>query len=255
MSLELLSPHALLARPRPEMDVLSRLPPPPEKKPAPPQKPAPRDSRLTASTSLPRTVVAIRPPPQIPQPFGRAHTASCPSLLVTRSFNSIDFDKVCMDASFTINPRALGFVPSSAWSSDPISFGVLVATFFRRRNSANCKFHHKLFNALRLTQAFPELLPHVGVEWATEKVFRVHRNAFARLLGLRTVDGSLFHQQGNFPSHGFVELPFTESDQISRAAGFGPADLSEVRFVMHSAGIFRMQCTEADLELCKWSGH
>lgn len=129
-----------------------------------------------------------------------------------------------------------------------------MATFFRKRNSMHCKFPFKLFNALKLTQNCPEFLPHVGVEWVTDSVFRVHRAAFARLLGVKTIEGGLFHQQGNFPSHGFVELPFDVSDCISREAGLGPADLSQVRFMRHSAGLFVRQSTERDLESCKWNG-
>ena len=253
MSLECLSPFALLARPPP-----SHVSHPAPAHEAPPFEiapllPHPRGHVDTARhRSLP--IEPVRPPVQIPIGFGRAHTTSQPALSLRQPVAELDFDKVCLDASVTVNPRRLGFVPASAWSNDAVPFGVLVATFFRKRNSMHCKFPFKLYNALKLTQQCPEFLAHVGVEWVTDSVFRVHRTEFARLLGVKTVEGGLFHQQGNFPSHGFVELPFDESDRISREAGLGPADLSQVRFMRHAAGNFVRQSTERDLETCRWNG-
>ena len=252
MSVDLLSPFALLARPPPNATEFP--------KPRPLDPPTPTAIvRIQASPSLPRAFLRsteidpIRPPVQVPRPFGRAHTVSQPSFLLQKPVGALDFDKVCLDASITVNPRRLQFVPARAWPNEAVPFGILVATFFRKRNSMHCKVPFKLFNALKLTQQCPEFLPHVGVEWTTDTVFRVHRAAFARLLGVKTVEGGLFHQQGNFPSHGFLELPFDESDRISRAAGLGPADLSQVRFMTHATGRFHRQSTEEDLEMCKWN--
>ena len=199
------------------------------------------------------------PPPRDGVPLmnlhqGRIRNSSQPLFAVRRPIESMDFDEICLDPSVTINPQQLQFIPAAAWPPENISFGLLVSTFFRKRNSMHCKFPYKLYNALKMTQFCPEFTPHVGVEWITDSVFRVHRVIFARLLGVRTVDGGLFHQQGNFPSHGFLELPFEESDRISRANGLGPADLSQVRFMTHSSGQFVRQSTEADLGKCRWNG-
>lgn len=190
----------------------------------------------------------------LPLQSGKLHTSSFPLFPVRRPIEKMDFEKMCMDPTVTINPRALQFIPTAAWASDNMSFGLLVSTFFRKRNSMHCKFPYKLYNALKMTQFCPEFIPHVGVEWVTDSVFRVHRVVFARLLGVRTVEGGLFHQQGNFPSHGFIELPFDQSDRISRECGFGPADLSQVRFMTHTSGEFVRQSTEDDLEKCRWNG-
>ena len=179
---------------------------------------------------------------------------SAPLLQCRKPINQMSFEEVCMDPSIVLNPRQLGFIPSSSWSTESMTFGMLVTTFFRRRNSMHCKFPYKLFNALRLSELFPEFIEHLGIQWVTDVVFWVHRRNFARLLGVKTVEGGLFHQQGNFPSHGFVELPFAESDAMSRAHGLGPCDLSVVRFVQHSQGIFTRYSTEESLEKCKWSG-
>jgi hypothetical protein len=59
------------------------------------------------------------------------------------------------------------------------------------------------------------------VRWVTDCVFLVQKVIFAQLLGVRTIDGSFFHQEGNFPSHGFVELAFPEAQEIARENGIG----------------------------------
>ena len=118
----------------------------------------------------------------------------------------------------------------------------------------HCKFPIKLYNALKITECRPDLLPYVGVEWITDTVFRVHRDEFARLIGVRAIDGGLFHQQGNFPSHGFRELTFAESNEISLQYGLGRPDLSKVRFIKHSSPQFNRYCSQVDMEDCKWIG-
>jgi hypothetical protein len=170
------------------------------------------------------------------------------------SIEQMSFNEICSEPSLRLNPKQLGFIPVSEWSSDPTTFGQLVSVFFRKRNSPFCKFPYKLYNALKLSEAYPELRSHLGIEWVTDHVFRVHRVNFARILGVRTIEGGLFHQQGNFPSHGFVELGFAESDQLSREYGFGKCDLCVVRFVRHAQGLFARFSTEANLQHCKWTG-
>ena len=164
------------------------------------------------------------------------------------------FEDVCSDPACLISPRQFGFIPSSTWSSDSITFGTLVATFFRRRNSATSKFPYKLYNALRITEFIPDYFPHVGVKWVTDNIIWVNRESFARLLGVRTVEGGLFHQQGNFPSHGFEELSFEESERLAQQLGLGRIDLSVMRLIRHTTGLFKRDSKEADLERCKWKG-
>ena len=184
----------------------------------------------------------------------RRMNISSPLFQLRRPIGQLTFDEVCADPTIMVNPRRLGFIPSCAWSTENVSFGILVTTFFRKRNSMHSKFPYKLYNALKLSEMCPEFTEHLGIQWVTDIVFRVHRNNFARLIGVKTVEGGLFHQQGNFPSHGFIELPFEESDALSREYGFGPCSLSVVRFVQHANGIFTRFSTEASLEQCKWSG-
>lgn len=173
-----------------------------------------------------------------------------------RSIDQMSFEEVCMNPTVIINAKSLGFIPQCAWISPNtscITFGALVENFFRKRNSIHCKFPDKLYNALKLSDACPEFREHLGIQWVNDFIIRVHRTNFARLIGIKTVDGALFHQQGNFPSHGFVELSFEESDAISRANGFGPCDLRVVSFVKHSCGLFTRYSREVTVGQCKWT--
>ena len=178
----------------------------------------------------------------------RMLSLSAPSLLGEPA----TFEVACSDPHFTINPVSLGFIPRDAWKNDQMPFGMLVMSFFRKRNSMHCKFPFKLYNALRLTDKLPSFFRYVGIRWVTESVFLVDKNVFAKLIGVRTIDGSLFHQQGNFPSHGFVELTFQEALEVAKANGIGEVDYSNVRLLRHATGGFTRHCSEMHLHEIKW---
>jgi hypothetical protein len=188
----------------------------------------------------------------LPHGHGRARSISAPSLEFPR-IDLMTFDQAMSDPLFTINPTALGFIPHEAWSDQEVPFGQLVMTFFRRRNSMHCKFPYKLFNALLLTRKLPRFFPLVGIRWVTEDIFLVQKLIFAQLLGVRTIDGSLFHQQGNFPSHGFVELSFQEAKQIGAENGIFEVDATNMRFLKHANGGFTSNDVVLDPEQLKWA--
>ncbi|KAH0788351.1 hypothetical protein GPJ56_007825 [Histomonas meleagridis] len=208
--------------------------------------PAPISSAATSSEN--ETNISL-----VSLSYTRNVVASMPRFQIRKPISEMTFDEFINDSSITINPYELGFIPKTAWENEQVPFGSIVSSFFRKRNSSQTKFTYKLYNALKLSEKMPEFIPHIGIEWATDTIIRVHREAFARLLGVKTIEGSLFHQQGNFPSHGFTELSFRDSDNLSRALNWGPADLSVVRFVTHSTGKFTKNSTEKDLKLCKWT--
>lgn len=162
------------------------------------------------------------------------------------------FSQVCSDKSIKFNPKHLGFIPGKAWADHNITFGDLVQDFFQRKNNANSRFSHKLYNALKISEADPFYSVFLGVEWITPKVLKVNKKVFARLLGIKTVDGSLFHQQGNFPSHGFVELSPTTAPQYLSEDQLQGVDYDEIRLLIHQPGVFVRGCTESVLEACKW---
>lgn len=171
---------------------------------------------------------------------------------IRNRFHKANFDELMTDRSITVNPKMIQFIPEDAWSNEYLPFGFLVTTFFRKRNSMHCKFPNKIFNALKMSVFLPEFIPHIGVEWVTDSTIRVNPGAFARLLGVKSIESGLFHQNGNFPSHGFYELSFRESDHLSRLYGYGPVDMTKYRFVTHRSGNFRKNSVEADIETCKW---
>lgn len=162
------------------------------------------------------------------------------------------FATICSDPNIRFNPTKLGFIPSKIWVDEDMTFGEIVSQFFQKKNNANSRFSHKLYNALRITDFDHFYYLFLGVEWVTDTILKVDKKQFARLLGIRTIDGSFFHQQGNFPSHGFVEL-----DPATAQAQLNPKDLEDVdydnvRLLTHQEGIFVRGCTESVLESCKW---
>lgn len=182
----------------------------------------------------------------------RLLTLSSPAFHIQREAGHWTFDAVCSDPSVTLNPRRLGFAPACAWNQDSYSFGAFVKCFFRKHNSVNCNFMFKLFNALRISENCSELKEFVGVEWVTDVLIRVKRVEFARLLGIKTIEGGLFNQQGNFPSHGFVELSYQESVSIAKQLGQAQVDLSVERYIHHAENKLTRYSTEADVQKCRW---
>jgi hypothetical protein len=157
-----------------------------------------------------------------------------------------------LDRSVTFNPHHLGFIPGIAWTDSEVRFGDLVTNFFQRKNNANSRFSHKLYNALRITRADPFYFHYIGVAWISTDVLKVDKRIFAQLLGIKSVDGSLFHQQGNFPSHGFVEIGQGEAAQSVSEADLEGVDYERVRLLVHQPHIFVRDATEDDLARCNW---
>jgi hypothetical protein len=161
----------------------------------------------------------------------------------------------CRDPHFALNPVLVGFIPTTSWADKHFRFGELVREFFQRKNNANCRFSHKLFNALQLSQTGAEWAKLVGVSWLNDTILRVDKRAFARLLGIRSIDGSLFHQQGNFPSHGFIEIGAGDvRDMCPADLDLSGVDFENVRLLFHAEKAFRRGCTEGDIDMCRWAG-
>jgi hypothetical protein len=165
----------------------------------------------------------------------------------------MEFATLCADTALKFNPRELGLVPADFWRFPTVTFGELVRSFFQKKNSRYIRFPYKLINALKLCEAQPHLSTVVGIEWVTEKVLKVNRHAFARLLAIRVIDGSLFHQQGNFPSHGFVELGITNAKEYVIEEQLKDVDFENVRLFVHRDGTFaRGRSAGQDLETLRW---
>jgi hypothetical protein len=133
-----------------------------------------------------------------------------------------------------------------------VTFGQIVEGFFQRRTNAVFRFSHKLFNALTIGKGYPCLVPFLGIAWITSHVIRVEKSVFARLLNIKVVDGSLFHRQGNFPSHGFVELCQREAKEMCPADALQGVDFDNVRLLKHASGAFTRESSARDVRSCKW---
>jgi hypothetical protein len=134
-----------------------------------------------------------------------------------------------------------------------LTFGDLVRDFFRRKCSAQTRFLHKLFNAIRISEVDCSYFSLVGVQWANDRVIKVDKHRFARLLGIKAIDGSLFHRQGNFPSHGFTEVAPTEAGRLLGPEVLADVDFDSVRLLVHSQGAFEKGCGPEVERLCAWA--
>ena len=163
-----------------------------------------------------------------------------------------EFYSACSNSAALIYPKEMHFIPEEFWPDGPFEFGDIVSSFFQKKNNQNSRFYHKLYNALQISKNMPEYVHLVGVEWLTDDVIKVNSKEFARLLGIKSVDGSLFHKQGNFPTHGFVEL--TRMDVMKSI----PSDLAQqinfadIKAIRHKTGGFTKKSTESDLDQCNW---
>lgn len=213
--------------------------------PSQPCKPLP--SRKQQKTFQPEHIrQSSLPAPTIAAPFG-----------VTATFGDEDHDWNVMlqDADVKFNPRKLGFIPTGFWPDQDFTFGELVSNFFQRKNSANSRFFHKLYNALRIAEEDEFYAVFLGVEWVNEHVIRIEKKVFARLLAIKTIDGSLFHHQGNFPTHGFAEVKpdnalqfLTEDDLVNTGV-----DYDNVRLLYHTSGVFNRSAREEVLDKMTWT--
>jgi hypothetical protein len=99
------------------------------------------------------------------------------------------YDAAVKNPSLIVSPQALGFLPSNYWLNQESTFGDLVTKFFQRKNNANCRFPHKLFNALSVVEKDKSMWNLMGVKWITDAVFKVDKLIFGRLLGITSIDG------------------------------------------------------------------
>jgi hypothetical protein len=162
-----------------------------------------------------------------------------------------EFRVLCNSNTPLLHPRDLGFLPLQ-WPDTPHTFGDLVRRFFQKRNSSHTRFLHKLFNALKIEEHEPVLYDGVGVKWVSDDLIQVDKHKFGRLLGIRSIDGSLFHKQGNFPSHGFVELTLGQAKRFLTTEALRRIDFENVRLLRHEPGVFVRGCGPDVDESCRW---
>jgi hypothetical protein len=168
------------------------------------------------------------------------------------SDDSTEFESMCRDTLVKFNPRKLGFVPLSHWEDTEVTFGGLVASHFQQKSGRNTRFFHKLYNALKMSELDRFYSEYLGVEWVTDRLIKIDKKKFARLLGIHAIDGSLFHRQGNFPSHGFREIGPEEAKEMVPADELAMVDYDNVRLLIHAPGNFVRGSTPQDFDQCRW---
>jgi hypothetical protein len=172
---------------------------------------------------------------------------------VSRPPKSDDFTFACSDESLIFSPRELGFIPAP-WPDHGHTFGDLVSNFFTRKSSATTRFLHKLVNALKIVEYDDKCYKLVGLAWVTDDILKIDKVKFARLIGVRTIDPSLFHKQGNFPTHGFTELCLDDAKAMLSSEELVGVDFDVVRLVKHETGAFTKRITPGVEDKCKWNG-
>jgi hypothetical protein len=128
-----------------------------------------------------------------------------------------------------IRPCDLGFLPRQEWTAHQISLWDLKQMYFTRRNGIARQFEYKLYNALCITLAFPESYEFVGAIWISDTVMKINAHSFANLLGIQTVQGGLFHKQGNFSRHGFHHIFKSGSPDLAKLPECAEVDDYNIR--------------------------
>jgi hypothetical protein len=166
--------------------------------------------------------------------------------------SNAEYSQALVNPSLSFSPHELGFLPSNYWLPEDTTFADFVTKFMQRKNNANCRFPHKLYNALSLVEHTPSFFHLLGVQWVTDRVFKVDKAIFGRVLGIMAVDGGLFHRQGNFPSHGFAELTGSEVERLKALYPLADVDQDRVRLCYHKGDSFAKDSTEDAVTRCKW---
>jgi hypothetical protein len=191
-------------------------------------------------------------PTQAPPPSPEIYQGCFQRYAGSSSKSDSDFSAVLHDPTVVMNPQELGFIPTVCWPNQNVSFGALVQAFFHKRSNVNCRFYHKLFDALRISTYFPNIRAFIGVTWVTSSVIRVDGPVFARLLKVNKFQAGLFHNGGNFACHGFVELNAFRARSLLGPENTAGVDFQDVRLYEHADGLFTRDSLGINLEDCHW---
>ena len=176
-----------------------------------------------------------------------------PDMITLQNFLPDTDPMLAMCNSEIIDPVALGFIPKTTWASwKPTSVQGLHDSYFSRKNSVSRRFEHKLWNCLKITSAFPQLTKTIGVQWVTNKIIKVYKHPFAKFLAISCVDGGLFHKQGNFTRHGFIDLSEAEAQRQLTPEQLADVDFRDVHLIMHVRGEFASDASEESIANCRW---
>jgi hypothetical protein len=164
------------------------------------------------------------PPPRLPDIY-----TTCPELAHLRPALGAPKAGAFDPADAVLRPLDLGFLPRADWTSAHLSLWDLRQMYFTRRNGLARQFEYKLHNALCITAAFPAAYEFVGAVWVCDRLMKISAAAFANLLGIHTVQGGLFHKQGNFSRHGFEHVFKVSSAELAKMPECAEVDDYQVR--------------------------
>ena len=178
-----------------------------------------------------------------------------------RHFADVVFLRAVMSPFCKVYPEAVHLVPVATWKGIAcVSFGELVEVHFQRRNNDSSRFIFKLYNALLLTDDNPELFCVIGLKWVSDAVLGLNKRIFAQLIGISpaSIDGALLNAQGNFSTHGFVEITKLEhleklgvpSEEIAAQRNSN----GDYRLLVHAHGIIKrsMPIDQLDNKGIRW---
>lgn len=89
-----------------------------------------------------------------------------------------------------------------------------------------------------ITKTFPDSYPFIGVVWVTDRVFKVNSTIFAYLLGIHSIQGGLFHKQGNFSRHNYQQVLKQNSHDIETNVDISDVDDFLIRLFIDSENRF-----------------
>lgn len=148
-----------------------------------------------------------------------------------------------------IEPKMLGLIPDHFWNNfeKKIELSSIIKDFFNKRTSQSTRFIYKIYNALKITTRYPEYKEIIGTFWVSKEIFIVNRHEFAVINNIKIEKGALFHQHGNFTTHGFVVL---DENEIIKKLGkdiFLKYQDPNIVFVKHSEGNFTISTTKEQI--------
>lgn len=169
------------------------------------------------------------------------------------------FEDVYNDSTCILNPMELHLLPEKYWSQQPstMTFAQIVNTYFKQNRTQNSTFMLKLYNLLLISIQCPILEKALGARWLNDNVIDISRSGLINIFNVRenTVDGSMFHRQGNFSTHKFIEINESNFQQL----GFYeypkmPRIQGDTKFFIHEPHVFtRRPMTEAELKMIRYS--
>ncbi|OHT11561.1 hypothetical protein TRFO_18916 [Tritrichomonas foetus] len=169
------------------------------------------------------------------------------------------FEEAYSNDTLYLMPTALKLLPEKYWESQPktLTFKQLVDDYFKQTRNNNATFMLKLYNLLMITSNVPMLEKAIGIKWVSPRVIEVSRLGLVNIFKVResTVDGAMFHRQGNFSTHQFVEIgevnykkyEFYEYPNIEKIPG-------DTKFFIHEPRVFTHRImTEHELRTIRYS--